>query len=139
MKFAVKKAQCLGCRTPLPASKNGVDQPVCERCRPRLPDIYSEKVSSLCKPSYASTTSELLTIPLSSLPSNSQFAVGSCSQFGGRILPTMDVLSTLSRLSSSRRSLHKQGLSDLLQEKESSKGRRRRYEVDGTFQYGVVD
>ncbi|CEH16756.1 probable dna polymerase delta catalytic subunit [Ceraceosorus bombacis] len=43
MKFAVKTAQCLGCRTPLPAKLG--DAPVCERCRPRLPEIYAEKLA----------------------------------------------------------------------------------------------
>ncbi|PWN94634.1 putative DNA polymerase delta catalytic subunit [Tilletiopsis washingtonensis] len=42
MKFAVKTAQCLSCRTPLPAKLG--DAPVCERCRPKLPEIYAEKL-----------------------------------------------------------------------------------------------
>ena len=43
MKFAVKSVKCLGCRTPLPASMG--DAPVCKLCRPKLPQIYAEKVS----------------------------------------------------------------------------------------------
>lgn len=41
MKFAVKTAQCLGCRTPLKDSK----QAVCSNCAPRLGEIYYTKLS----------------------------------------------------------------------------------------------
>ncbi|PWN27234.1 hypothetical protein BDZ90DRAFT_220859 [Jaminaea rosea] len=41
MKFAVKTAQCLGCRTPLRDSK----QAVCANCEPRLGEIYHAKLS----------------------------------------------------------------------------------------------
>ncbi|CAO1617256.1 unnamed protein product [Parajaminaea phylloscopi] len=41
MKFAVKTAQCLGCRTPLKDSK----QAVCPNCAPRLGEIYYTKLS----------------------------------------------------------------------------------------------
>ncbi|CAO1619422.1 unnamed protein product [Sympodiomycopsis kandeliae] len=42
MKFAVKTAQCAGCRTPL---KAGNDSAVCLNCRPRLGEIYYNKLS----------------------------------------------------------------------------------------------
>ncbi|KAN0061513.1 DNA-directed DNA polymerase delta [Thecaphora frezii] len=41
MKFAVKTVQCLGCRTPL---KNQ-NAPVCKNCRPRVAELYHEKLS----------------------------------------------------------------------------------------------
>lgn len=41
MKFAVKTAQCLGCRTPLKDSK----QAVCNNCEPRLGEIYHAKLT----------------------------------------------------------------------------------------------
>lgn len=40
MKFAVKSATCLGCRTPLKDSK----QPVCDRCKHRVHEIYASKL-----------------------------------------------------------------------------------------------
>lgn len=40
MKFAVKQATCLGCRTPLKNDK----QPVCDRCKPRVHQIYASKL-----------------------------------------------------------------------------------------------
>lgn len=43
MKFTVKTAQCLGCRTPLPASQ--ASSPVCVNCKPKLGEIYYNKLS----------------------------------------------------------------------------------------------
>ncbi|TPX57005.1 DNA-directed DNA polymerase [Powellomyces hirtus] len=42
MKFAVKSATCLGCKTVLPRSRDATssDPAVCEHCRPRLPELY---------------------------------------------------------------------------------------------------
>lgn len=41
MKFAVKSALCLGCRTPLPKGSNAA---VCGSCKPRLGEIYQRHV-----------------------------------------------------------------------------------------------
>jgi DNA polymerase delta subunit 1 len=42
MKFAVKTATCLGCRTPLKGKKESA---VCVNCRPHLPELYQKQVS----------------------------------------------------------------------------------------------
>lgn len=53
MKFAVKTAQCLGCRTPLPAKD--ANSAVCANCAPRLSEVYYSKLSqaSAFEASYA--------------------------------------------------------------------------------------
>ncbi|KAJ3413004.1 DNA-directed DNA polymerase delta [Chytridiales sp. JEL 0842] len=38
MKFAVKTATCLGCKTPLPKTESAV----CQHCRTRLPELYEK-------------------------------------------------------------------------------------------------
>ncbi|KDN38570.1 hypothetical protein K437DRAFT_259358 [Tilletiaria anomala UBC 951] len=43
MKFAVRTAQCLGCRTPL--HKNMGTFPVCNNCLPRINEIYHDKMA----------------------------------------------------------------------------------------------
>lgn len=42
MKFAVKTATCLGCRTPL----KGKEKAVCSNCRPKLPELYEKQVAA---------------------------------------------------------------------------------------------
>ncbi|KAI8099328.1 DNA polymerase family B-domain-containing protein [Halteromyces radiatus] len=44
MKFAVKTATCLGCKSPLP---KGDSSPVCVHCRPRLAELYKKQVDSV--------------------------------------------------------------------------------------------
>ncbi|KAH9940939.1 DNA polymerase family B-domain-containing protein [Epithele typhae] len=46
MKFAVKTATCLGCKTPLKASNSVKNGAVCNNCRPRLGDLYQKQVST---------------------------------------------------------------------------------------------
>ncbi|BEI82815.1 hypothetical protein CcaverHIS002_0306830 [Cutaneotrichosporon cavernicola] len=43
MKFAVKTATCLGCRTPLKGKKESA---VCVNCRPHLPELYQKQVAT---------------------------------------------------------------------------------------------
>ena len=43
MKFAVKTAQCLGCKTPLNKSLGSF--PVCNNCLPRITEIYHDKLA----------------------------------------------------------------------------------------------
>ena len=43
MKFAVRTAQCLGCRTPI--QKTNGNFPVCNNCLPRIADIYHDKMA----------------------------------------------------------------------------------------------
>ncbi|KAI9333940.1 DNA polymerase family B-domain-containing protein [Zopfochytrium polystomum] len=42
MKFAVKTATCLGCKTPLPKEEPAV----CDRCRPRLHELYQKHLGT---------------------------------------------------------------------------------------------
>jgi DNA polymerase delta subunit 1 len=44
MKFAVKRATCLGCKAPL---KAGLTDAVCEHCKPDLPELYVKQVESV--------------------------------------------------------------------------------------------
>ncbi|TCD65917.1 DNA-directed DNA polymerase delta [Steccherinum ochraceum] len=45
MKFAVKTATCMGCKTPLNPGRNSVKNgAVCDNCRPRIGELYQKQV-----------------------------------------------------------------------------------------------
>ncbi|KAI0084485.1 DNA polymerase family B-domain-containing protein [Irpex rosettiformis] len=46
MKFAVKRATCLGCKTPLGPNNSIKDGAVCNNCRPRVGELYQKQVCS---------------------------------------------------------------------------------------------
>ncbi|KAJ7576846.1 DNA polymerase family B-domain-containing protein [Mycena floridula] len=46
MKFAVKTATCLGCKTPLRANNSVQNGAVCKNCRPRIGELYQKQVSN---------------------------------------------------------------------------------------------
>jgi len=45
MKFAVKTATCLGCKTPLKPTNSLKNGAVCNNCRPKLNDLYQKQVT----------------------------------------------------------------------------------------------
>ncbi|KIM31867.1 hypothetical protein M408DRAFT_327272 [Serendipita vermifera MAFF 305830] len=45
MKFAVKTANCLGCKAPLKATNSRPNGAVCNNCRPRLGELYQKQVT----------------------------------------------------------------------------------------------
>ncbi|KAI0705141.1 DNA polymerase family B-domain-containing protein [Cytidiella melzeri] len=47
MKFAVKKATCLGCKTHLQPNNSVKDGAVCNNCRPRIGELYQKQVCSV--------------------------------------------------------------------------------------------
>lgn len=49
MKFAVKTATCLGCKTPLKSTNSVPNGAVCNNCRPRLPELYQKQVTQSSK------------------------------------------------------------------------------------------
>ncbi|KZT09911.1 uncharacterized protein LAESUDRAFT_673547 [Laetiporus sulphureus 93-53] len=46
MKFAVKTATCMGCKTPLRANNSIKDGAVCNNCRPRIGELYQKQVTT---------------------------------------------------------------------------------------------
>ena len=112
MKFAVKTATCLGCKTPLKSSNSikgesplvltsskclsrHEDGAVCNNCRPRIGELYQKQVC-FCISCYYSRH-KLMTSVIGLL------CVGNASS----LLQTVDTVPTVSRLIASRCSLLK--------------------------------
>ena len=128
MKFAVKTVTCMGCKTPLRANNSVkgeqrqsgpllwpfIDAPtggaVCNNCRPRLGELYQNQVCLLNE-----SLSHMINLATLETPTGFDNFRTSSS-----ILSSVDSMPTLPRITSSGRTLLKQGLPYILYAEESS-------------------